>query len=228
MLSASLLTALGLSFLACGLIVYYRVDGTASTLFAAYCLCAALHWGGPLEIAAGSWRTGLIFFYLLASGVLGETLFLQLALAFPKRSRLLDGRLSLLVLYAPLSAGTIAMAVLLASPTGSGVRETAQSTLMLLHGVVTNLFAVLALALFTYRLARAEPRGPERRFVGLMVAGLLVAWLPYLIASSLGGDTDLWNLTMIALPVSFTISFLGMSDSRRTGGRAAKGARADD
>ncbi len=45
-----------------------------------------------------------------------------------------------------------------------------------------------------------------------MVAGMLAAWLTYLIASSIGVEnTDRWNLTVVALPLSFTIAFFGIS-----------------
>jgi len=51
----------------------------------------------------------------------------------------------------------------------------------------------------------------QKRYVGLMIAGMLAAWLPYILASSAGVENaDPWNLTVVALPLSFTIAFFGI------------------
>ena len=75
---------------------------------------------------------------------------------------------------------------------------------------MSNLFAVVALAFFVSRILGAGLIRAQKRYVGLMVAGMLTAWLPYLVASTVGVDTDPWNLTVIALPISFTIALFGM------------------
>ena len=46
-----------------------------------------------------------------------------------------------------------------------------------------------------------------------MVSGMLIAWLPYIVAAAAGAATDPWNLTVVALPVSFAIAIFGIEDS---------------
>jgi len=54
-------------------------------------------------------------------------------------------------------------------------------------------------------------KATQKKYVGLMVAGMLVAWLPYIVTSATGiEDTDVWNLSVFALPLSFTIAFFGI------------------
>ena len=78
-----LLAVVGLVYVACGLLVLRKRNTFDALLFAGFCLCAGLHWGGPLELLPGELRTALLLFYLLVSSFLSETLFLHFALRFP-------------------------------------------------------------------------------------------------------------------------------------------------
>ena len=211
----TLLAILGLVFVACGLLVFWRIPSRASLLFAGFCICSGLHWGGPLDLPLGQLRTGLILFYILVSGFLGSTLLLQFTLCFPQKYRVADKKNLIRSLYAPLIVATLLAALYLVLPPASSVRVTTQGLFMLLHEIVSNLFAVIALVLVVSRMLRSDRTGPRKRYMVLMVAGMLTAWLPYLVAASVGVETDPWNLMMVALPISFTVALFGIERARR-------------
>lgn len=207
----ALLTVAGIAHLVCGLYALHRWPGRASRLFAGFCICFGLHWGGPLELAAGSLRTSLLLFYLLFSGILGATLFLQFALAFPRQWRAGKSRTFLRLLYVPMALATVLGVLVTLSPSGSELRANAQGGFLLSHSIVSNLYSIVALALLVALLFGNSMNSIQKRYVSLMVAGILVAWLPYIVASSAGvQNTDPWNLTVVALPLSFVIAFFGI------------------
>lgn len=193
-----LLALVGASFLLCGLVVYLRVPGRASGLFVWYCICSGLHWGGYLELPEGELRTALILLYLLISGILAAILLLHLALLFPKAYSIADRKPVVGLLYLPAALAALLMLF-------------SQQGFLVVHAIVSNLFSLVALVLIASHLFRSGPGKAEKGYVGLMVVGMLVAWLPYIIASSIGvQETDPWNLTVVALPATFAIALLGM------------------
>lgn len=206
----ALLAAVGLVFLVCGLVVLRRRCGHTAALFAGFCLSAGLHWGGPIELSPGPLRTALVLLYVILSSFLAESLFLRLALSFPRQIRLARLRLTGPILFSPVALATVLAAVYLAAPAGGELRAAAEGWFSLLHLVVSNLYPLLVLALFIGHLVRAGLTRREKRHVAMMVGGMLTAWLPYLAAAAAGLDTDPWNLAMVALPVSFTIGILGI------------------
>ena len=212
------LAAVGVVYLVCGLLVYLKFPGRAGLLFAAYCICSGLHWGGPVELADGDLRTSLLFIYLIISSVLGTVFLLHLALVFPVTTRVSERRWVMRSLYAPVALAIIFAALYFFSSADSGLRSTSQGLFLGVHFLVSNLFAVLALGIYLSHLIRPGLTRSEKRYVGLVVGSMFVAWLPYLVASSLGvTDTDPWNLTVVALPIAFTVAFFGLggeSDSR--------------
>ena len=211
----ALLAVVGMTFLVCGLFVFLRIPGKASLMFVGFCICSGLHWGGALDLPPGSLRTALILFYFLVSSVLGTTMFLHLALLFPARSRLADRSALVKLLYVPFALSALLAVTFLVAPSGSGMRATTQGLFLLLHTIVSNLFAILALALYVSHMARAGLSPTQKRYVGLMVAGMLTAWLPYVVASAVGvQDTDPWNLTVAALPVTLAIGFFRIQAKR--------------
>jgi hypothetical protein len=209
LLIKALLALVGMTFLVCGLLVFWKTPSKASLLFVGFCLCSGLHWGGPLELPPGQLRTGLILLYVLVSGFLGETFLLHLALSFPKVARIAGGKSFIRFLYAPVILATVLAAIYVVSPS-----ETTQGSFFLLHAVVSNLFGVLALAIFVSHILRAGLTGMQKRYVALMVAGMLTAWVPDLVASAVGVDTEPWTLTFVALPVSFAIAFFGIEKAQ--------------
>ena len=211
----TLLAILGVVFVACGLLVFWRIPSRASLLFAGFCICSGLHWGGPLDLPPGQLRTGLILFYILVSGFLGSTFLLQFTLCFPQKYRVADKRNLIRSLYAPVVVATVLAAVYLILPPASSIRGTTNGLFMLLHGIVSNLFALIAFTLVASRILHSDPTRPRKRYMVLMVAGMLTAWLPYLVAASVGVDTDPWNLMMVALPISFTVALFGTKRARR-------------
>ena len=82
-----LLAVLGMLFVACGLLVFRKTPSRTSLLFAGFCLCSGLHWGGPLELSSAPLRTGFLLLYFVVSSVLGEVFFLRFALSFPRQPR---------------------------------------------------------------------------------------------------------------------------------------------
>ncbi len=102
----------------------------------------------------------------------------------------------------------------LASPAEGDLRDAAQETIYLLHAGNSNHFPALALVLYLSLLFRPGLTRTQKNYVGLMVSGMLVAWLPYIVAAAAGADTDPWNLTVVALPISFAIAFFGIQETR--------------
>lgn len=210
----TLLALVGIAFPICGLLVFRKHPSRATLIFAGFSICAGLHWGGPLELPPGELRTALLLFYVLVSSFLSETLLLHFTLSFPRELRLVEKRPLVRLLYAPTVAATLLAAIYFFAPTGSSSRAAAESTFFVAHAIVSNLFAVLALAIFVVHLIRSGLDPTEKRYVGLMVAGMLTAWLPYLVASAVGAETDPWHLTMVALPVAFAIGIPGIARAR--------------
>jgi hypothetical protein len=211
-----LLACLGIVFLACGLLVLRKIPSRVALLFAGFCICSGLHWGGPLELASGPLRTGLLLFYLLVSSFLGSTLLLRFAMKFPV-SRAANRPVLVRILYGPVIVATVLAVVYLASPLDSDFRAGIEGLFLALHAIVSNLFSVVALVLLTSDIFRRLLTPAQKRYVGLMLAGMLTAWLPYLVASSVGVETDPWNLTVVALPVSFVIALFGIEKTRPGG-----------
>ena len=103
-------------------------------------------------------------------------------------------------------AASISERPVVVSPSESSLQATTQGLFLVLHTIVSNLFGAIALAFFVSHIFRAGLSGTQKGYVGLMVIGMLTAWLPYLVASTAGVDTDPWNLTQVALPTSFAIA----------------------
>jgi hypothetical protein len=61
---------------------------------------------------------------------------------------------------------------------------------------------------------------PATRSTRRSRAVIAAAWLPYLVASAAGVDTDPWNLTVVALPISFAIAFFGIREASAGGSHA--------
>jgi hypothetical protein len=212
-----LLAVVGLIFVGCGLVVLRRKPGRDTMLFAGFCLCAGLHWGGPLELPAGDLRTGLLFFYLLISSLLGEALFLHFALSFPRETRAAGSKVVRALLYGPVVGGIVLAVLAVRASEASAVQVASQNGFLVLHTVVSNLFPALVLVLYVIHLLRQGLPRAEKPFVGLMVIGMLVAWSPYLVASAAGWETDSWNLAMVALPIAFAIAILAIKRIRESG-----------
>ena len=208
----TLLAGLGITFLVCGLVVFRSRPRRATLLFAGFCICDGLHWGGPLELPPGQLRTGLVLFYLRVSSFRGAALFLQFALTFPRETRLGKRKSVIRFLYAPVFLAMVMAVLYLVAPTEGALRTAAQESFFLLHAVISNLFPALALALYLSLLLRPGLTRTQKRYVGLMVSGMLIAWLPYIVAAAAGAATDPWNLTVVALPVSFAIAIFGIED----------------
>lgn len=210
-----LLSLAGVVFVGCGLLVVWRRPSLPSLLFAGFALSAGLHWGGPLELAAGPLRTGLILVYILISGVLAACLLLHFALVFPRR--LLGPRhaVAVRVIYAAfVLAGFLACAaIFIPAPEA---RQAATDGFLLVHTVVSNLFSAAALVVLVVHLVRPGLERREKRYLALLAGGMLIAWLPFLVASSLGVDADVWNLTVVALPIAAALAILGTVEPRRS------------
>jgi len=210
----TLLAVVGVTFVASGLLVFRKVPGRAGEIFALFCICAGLHWGGPIEMSDAQMRTGLIFFYLLVSSILSETLFLQLALIFPTESRLAKIAFVVRIMYLPVIVALLLAIAHVYSRPGTDLHATTGDLFLFMHMLISNLFPILALVLYVSRIVGTEITRTEKNYLGLMIGGMLTAWLPYLFASAVGADTDLWNLTVVVLPLSFAIAFFGIEKSR--------------
>ena len=210
----ALLALLGLVFVACGLIAFWVVPNRASLLFAGFCLCSGLHWGGPLELPSGPLRTGLILVYVLVTSLVGEVFFLRFALCFPKKSPLDDRRPVVWVLYAAPIVAAVLAALYFAAPAGSSFENAAKQSFFFVTSAVGTLFALIAFALIASHSFRSGLDGRHRLYVILMVVGMAAAWLPYSVAESIGADSTYWTLTFAALPVCFAIAFVRIEKGR--------------
>lgn len=198
---AILLAALGVSFLVAGFFILVRASGLPSRLFAAFCVCGALHWGGPIAFDHVTLEMGFLLFYLLISGTLGETLLLHFALQFTSKTGSISKRL-LVAIYFPfiLSAG-LAFGVFFTSPDSP-----LQNPFLIVHLIVGTGCGAVVLLLLIISLFRKAGSGIGRGTIALMIAGLLIAWLPEMIVSSVGGNNEPWLLTFVAIPIAFSIA----------------------
>lgn len=212
-----LLSGVGLVYVATGLVVALRIPGTSARLFAAFCLCSGLHWGGPLELGHEPSRRALLYLYVLVSGILGQAVFLELGLRFPRATRLGASGVWRRGLYAPVAIGLVLAVVAWGAAEGTELRQSASGLFLLVHSLVSNLYPAAVLGLYLAWLVKSAVGRFEKAWLSTMIGGMLLAWTPYLIASALGLETDPWNLTMVALPLAFAGALFALSRQRQGG-----------
>ncbi len=180
------LMMVGLWHLMCGLWAFHRAPGRASFLFALFGITGALHWGGPLVLGHAGLDLFLLGFYLVASSVLGQTLFLHVALAYPPAVR---ARRMIALLYLPTLLGAMAIGPLsvLGASEGAGA-ALAQGLQVLL--LVATILAVGGVVVWVVRLVRGRDRVSLAMVVGAIAVDVMTQGTS-MAGFTLGGWTQL-------------------------------------
>ncbi len=160
------LMMLGMWHLMCGLWAFRTAPGRASFLFALFGITGALHWGGTVVVGDAGLDLLLLGFYLVTSSILGQTLFLHLALAYPPAVR---ARRVVALLYLPTLLGAMATVPLSLLGASEGVGAVLAQGLQLLL-LVATLLAVGGAVVWVVRLVR----GGERAILALVVGAVAV------------------------------------------------------
>lgn len=198
---------MGLWFLACGLVAFRRAPGRASWLFAWYGVAACLHWGGPLGLGSEAARNLLLAFYIVASSALAQSLFLHVALAFEPPREAAESRGFLTLIYAPVLVGVLLLVALLVQPSNSSILETLPILIL-----TATLCSVAGAGVWIARFLKAKREERRARRLGLVVAAIVVGWLPYLLVSSglspWPGYEGLFNLPMALEPTAVALALI--------------------
>ena len=212
---------MGLLHLLCGVTVWFAARGKAANLFALFCATTAVHWSGfrPTTSDATEWA---FFTVLLVGTGFAASFLLHFTLVYPQPWSLEARRVTLVVLYGP-PALAFLVAVVSVALHGGSMFSGLQVLFFLLTNVPGYVFSLLALIVVVVRLRRASPS--ERRHSGLnvMLAGMLAAYLPYLLVLLLeavapsvpipgGLGAYPYTLFFVLTPVAFLYAML----NRRT------------
>lgn len=174
-----LAAALGLWFLAWGLWAFREARDFPSLLFACYGLSAGLHWGGPLGAGPVPVQNLLLALYLVVSTVLNQSLFLHLALAFPPAYPRSRRRAVLTAVYLPVGAAVLLLAVLAVRP-----RDLSLLRAFYVFFPVGVLYSLVGGGFWIHRLVTSHPDVRRARRLPLVVAALVVGWLPHAVVST--------------------------------------------
>ena len=198
----TLLAGLGVVYLLCGGFVLLKSTSPSASLFAVYCICSGLHWGGPLYPSDDFVNKAFLMFYVLTSSILAQAFFLHFALRYLSFSW--ERRATVrAVLYAPTAISVILITVAFL-PVDESSSTLFENLFLLVQYIVSNGFAVTALILFVLRIFR--PREMSRATLSLLVFALLSGWLPYIVTPALGLDAQPFTLTFAVIPIAFCIA----------------------
>jgi hypothetical protein len=221
------LGVMGLGYLACGLVAFWRARSTASALFTLHGICQAIHWGGPVRVSSDTFQLAIWFLYFTIS-MLGISALLHFTLLFPQRWSIASRKSTRLFLYLPVVLAAVLAASRIMLPSSIPAGDALQSSFFILETVQVNLYDLLAIIVIAVRFGRAT--GQERRTCGLgvMLAGAVVGPLPYLVAILIqsfvpaitipgGLGSQPYTLFFILTPLAFTYAILTkMRSSRET------------
>lgn len=212
------LGVMGLGYLACGLVAFWRARSTASALFTLHGMCQAIHWGGPVRVSSDTSQLAIWFLYFTVS-MLGISALLHFTLLFPRRWTIASRKSTRLFLYLPVVLAAVLGASRMMLPSSSAVGDALQSSFFILEAVQVNLYDLLALIVIVVRFARASRQERHMSSLGVMLAGAVIGPLPYLVAMliqslapgiTIPGGLGLqpYTLFFILTPLAFTYSIL--------------------
>ncbi len=142
--------------------------------------------------------------------MLGISALLHFTLLFPNRWPLVGRRSTWVFLYIPVAlAAILAIATMLAT---GATGETLRGAFFILEMVQVNLYTLLAIVVIAIRFAKASR--PERRATGLgvMLAGMVGADLPYvagsLIPALAPSDPQILTLFFLLSPIVIAYAIL--------------------
>jgi hypothetical protein len=204
---------IGLCFIICGLVAYFKVPNRSGTLFALTGLCLGASFLGTPYFSSNAVRT-VVRGVLSIIVVFGFVFLFHLMLEFPKRKALLCKRHALKLLYAPALLVALFLLFLVV------VQPQATSSLNQWSNLLIGLFIVAyfggAAVAIIHSYAKAT--SPERAQYGLHIelAGILLGVLPVTIALvfrilvprlALPGS-DFYYLTVIFIPIALVTAIL--------------------
>ncbi|MDA8016461.1 MAG: hypothetical protein MPN21_03345 [Thermoanaerobaculia bacterium] len=196
---------MGLWFIVWGLWTFHRARTAPSLVFAGYGLTAGLHWGGPIGIGSAGFQNVLLAFYIVVSSGLNSSLFLHLAIVVPPSNGTIRRRVTLLGLYLPPLIGVMLTMLLAVAPSDAGLLQ----PLLILFPVVV-LFTLIGGGLWIRRLIVADSISRWSHRLPLVVAALILGWLPHAFASTglgPGPEAAGWfNLPFAVIPVAIAFS----------------------
>ncbi len=208
---------MGLLHLLCGVTAWFGAPGKAGNLFALFCATTAVHWSGfrPTTSDAIEWA----FFTVLLLGTgFAASFLLHFTLVYPRPWSPEARRVTRVVLYGP-PALAVLVAVVSVALHGGPMSNGLQGVFFLLTNVPGYLFSSLALIVVIVRIRRTDPI--ERRDSGLnvMLAGMLAAYVPYLLVMLLevvapsvpipgGVGAYPYTLFFVLTPVAFLYALL--------------------
>lgn len=174
-----LLALLGLWFTGWGLWTYRQARDLPSLLFACYGIAAGIHWGGPIGIGPEAVQNLLLAVYVVVSTALAQSLFLHLALSFPPPYGRSRARTTLGAIYLPPALAVALLIVLAFRPEDGNLLKS-----FFLFFPVGALYSFVGAGIWIHRLIAADPPTRRARRLPMVVAALLIGWLPHAAASS--------------------------------------------
>jgi hypothetical protein len=204
---------IGLCFIGCGLVAYFRVPNQSGTLFALTGLCLGASFLGTPYFSSNAVRT-MVRAIISLIVVFGFAFLFHLMLEFPKRKALLRKRHALKLLYAPalLVALFLLFLVVVQPQATSGLNQ--WSNLLIGLFIVVYFGGAAVAIIHSY----AKATSHERAQYGLHIelSGILLGVLPVTIALvfrilvprlALPGS-DFYYLTVIFIPIALATAIL--------------------
>jgi hypothetical protein len=204
---------IGLCFIVCGLVAYFKVSSRSGTLFALTGLCLGASCLGTPYLSSSAVRTmvraiiGLIV-------VFGFAFLFHLMLEFPKRKALLRKRHALKFLYAPplLVALFLLFLVVVQPQATSGLNQLSN---LLIGFFIVAYFGGAAVAII-HSYAKATSHERAQYGLHIEIAGILLGVLPVTIAvifrilvpRLLLPGSDFYYLTVIFIPIALVTAIL--------------------
>ena len=172
--SISLGTALGLMgllFIGCGLVAWFRMRTEAAALFALYGLFYGMHWGGVIY-AENAWLDNTYrLIHLVLSGILSQAFLLHFALLYTRANAILDWRPSIYVLYAPAAAAVLVMLITILLQGNAALLNKLEGWLQLSESIFTNVYFLFAALVIWAGWWRTEKESRRETGVSLVAGG---------------------------------------------------------
>lgn len=201
------LNGLGMIFLVCGVIAFWKNNGFAAFLFLLYCFGQAFHWGGPFKVANVQIQIVIWLVYFIIS-MFGISALLHFSMVYPEPWKFVRTKISLPIIYAPPIIGILLTLTGFILPLEVS-NESFVNTFLLFEMVSVNLFALITIIIIVIRDIGAD-RETRRRFgLHLLVVGAILGPLPYIAAAVAGvSSTQPYNLFLALTPILFSFALV--------------------
>jgi len=198
------LAIMGLVFLICGMIAFFKLNNLKAFLFALYCIATAFHWGYIPNVIDFTLQNILTSFYVFVS-ICSGSFVLHFIWLFVNRP-ITTGKL--LLFYLPGILGGIFLIITL-------VNSDMLPMFQLIEFVLVTLY-VLAAYVFLIKKFINTPRSLRASFgLTIMVLGAVIGSLPYVLSEfflfmDFGGNigTQPYNLFFVLEPMAFAYGLI--------------------